>query len=500
VTIDEKTETDQAAAAALAGMQTSAPAPLADSTELQLATVSNEPTEFQCPPPTELPTVALPGESMHVVESPTAALPGAGTVLAPADRQLVVQEGTERTAPAADCSAEPNACDPPTVPRSAAPRPAPTSVPGYDLIERLGVGTYGEVWLAQDKRTGIRVAIKFLNHGGDVDWQLLQAEVKQLALLHADPGIVQLLGVELDRRPPYYVMAYAENGSLARLLESGPLPLAEALEIFEQLSAALAYVHAKGVRHCDLKPGNVLLKARKRALIADFGQSHLSSEVTPALGTFFYMAPEQADLAHQIPDTRWDVYGLGAIFFAMLTGHPPRENATARARFASITDVAERLKTYREWVQKSPRVEEHRHVRGIDRGLVEIIDRCLEVDPARRLRDAGAVLAALARRQRQRSQRPLLVFGFVAQVLLCALLGGLGFLGVQAGIRQAESSLLERLQGSDPTSAVLVSGEIEVLRTRITLLGVCLTLGVTVVLSALWGWLIWRLRRKDRTG
>src|SRR5439155_11562166 len=137
----------------------------------------------------------------------------------------------------------------------------------------------------------------------------------------------------------------------------------------------LAYVHAKGVRHCDLKPGNVLLKARKRALIADFGQAHLSSDQSPALGTFFYMAPEQADLSKQIPDTRWDVYGLGAIVYAMLTGQPPREDPRLREELARTEELSHRLLRYREWVRAAPKPQGHRRVPGMDRRLAEVIDR-----------------------------------------------------------------------------------------------------------------------------
>src|SRR5208337_3643069 len=94
--------------------------------------------------------------------------------------------------------------------------------------------------------------------------------------------------------PPYYIMTYAEHGSLAHRLDQGPMPVAEALTLFRQITYALAYVHAKGVRHCDLKPGNILLDVRDRPLVGDFGQAHLASDLSPALGTFFYMAPEQA--------------------------------------------------------------------------------------------------------------------------------------------------------------------------------------------------------------
>jgi hypothetical protein len=463
---------------------------------------TDDPTEFERPDLTEPATVVLPEAVAPAQDPPTVALPDPDMPVV-AGAAPPVQERTELmpvpepVPPTAVVEPDLEAATVADKRTAAARRVGPAKVPGYELIDRLGAGTYGEVWLAQEERTGIRVAIKFLNHDTGIEWQLIQAEVKQLALLHTDPGIVQLLDVELESRPPYYIMAYAEDGSLARRLEQGPLPLAEALDIFKQLAEALAYVHAKGVRHCDLKPGNVLLKARKRVLIADFGQSQLSSSQLPALGTFFYMAPEQADLSKQIPDTRWDVYGLGAIFYVMLTGQPPRGEVLGRDKLERITDLSERLKAYRESVQKAPKPDKHRGVAGMDRRLAEIIDRCLEVDPVRRLRDAGAVLAALTRRERLLRQRTLLVFGFVAQVLLCALVGGLGFWGVQAGIQHAEEALTDQMV-HDPAGAAVVDRTMQNLRWEMIGWGVGITVGVALMLSALWGWLIWTLRRKDR--
>lgn len=314
-------------------------------------------------------------------------------------------------------------------------------VPGYELVERLGSGSYGEVWRARDNRTGIEVAIKFLVHGAGLRWQLLQAEVKQLAMLHADPGIVQLIDMEPAATPPYYIMEYVQQGSLAHKLEKGPLPVADALKIFTQMAEALAYVHAKGVRHCDLKPANVLLDARGRARLADFGQAHLSSDASPALGTFFYMAPEQADLSKQIPDTRWDVYALGALFYTMVTGRPPREDPSIRDQLAGTEELSHRLQRYRDWVQQAPQPRNHRAVVGMDRHLAEIIDRCLALDPAHRLPDAAAVLDALERRQRLRRQRPLLAFGFVAPLLLLLVMAGLGTMMLNESIARSEQAL-----------------------------------------------------------
>src|SRR5208337_469663 len=101
------------------------------------------------------------------------------------------------------------------------------------------------------------------------------------------------------------------GGSLAQRLREGAIPAAEALPMFRRIVEAMAYVHAKGIRHCDLKPANILIDKRGRPRVADFGQAHFASDMSPALGTFFYMAPEQAQITAQEPDARWDVYALG---------------------------------------------------------------------------------------------------------------------------------------------------------------------------------------------
>jgi hypothetical protein len=347
-------------------------------------------------------------------------------------------------------------------------------LPHYEILKFLGAGTFGEVWLARDRRTGIQVAIKFFVHGSGGQWGQLQAEVQQLAELHSDPGIVQLIDVEPDAVPPYYVMAFVANGSLAQRLDRGPLPVREAIEIFRQIAEALAYVHAKGIRHCDLKPSNILLDIRGRARIADFGQAHLSSDASPALGTFFYMAPEQADLNEQIADTRWDVYALGAILFAMLTGHPPREDPKLREEIRGTADLSHRLRRYREWVQQAPPPREHRRVEGVDRLLVAIIDRCLEIDPARRLRDAGAVLEALERRRRTIRQRAMLGFGLVAPVALMLAMAALTLNGADRAIRASQDAMVTQLCRSDSVSARLAAlvveeeivNRLELLKTR----------------------------------
>ncbi len=312
-------------------------------------------------------------------------------------------------------------------------------VPGYELERLLGAGTYGEVWLARDVRTGVKVAIKFLSYAVGNRWEFLQAEIQQLALLQADPGIVRLIDVNAAASPPYYVMDYIEGESLAQRLERGPLAVGEAVALFRRLTQALAYVHARGIRHCDLKPGNVLLTARGEPMLADFGQAQLREEVSPALGTFFYMPPEQAQLEQGLPDTRWDVYALGALLYQMLVGRPPHDTPEARRRLRDAGNLAERLRVYRELITHAPPPREHYRVPGVDRHLARIIDRCLATDPARRFSSAEAVLEALQERERARARRPLVVLGGLLPTILAIGVMFFVWQGIFVALRQAEA-------------------------------------------------------------
>ena len=211
-------------------------------------------------------------------------------------------------------------------------------MPGYEPERFLGVGAYGEVWVAVERNTGRRVAIKFYAHRGGLDWSLLSREVEKLAFLFADRYVVQLLGVGWDADPPYYIMEYLEKGSLADRIAQGPVPVDEAVSLFRDVAIGLVHAHGKGVLHCDLKPANILLDQDGKPRLADFGQSRLSTEQAPALGTMFYMAPEQADL-DAVPDARWDVYALGALLYCMLTGGPPHRTGKTVDAFERTPDL-----------------------------------------------------------------------------------------------------------------------------------------------------------------
>ncbi len=332
----------------------------------------------------------------------------------------------------------------------------PAQVAGYDVQRCLGEGAYGSVWLAAEQNTGKLVAIKFYSHRGGVDWSLLNREVEKLAVLYTSRDIIGLLQVGWDADAPYYVMEYLENGSLANLLAHGALSPAEAVRIVTAVTRALKHAHKSGILHCDLKPENVLLDGDLNPRLADFGQSRLSHEQSPALGTLFYMAPEQADL-NAIPDPRWDVYALGALFYHTLCGEPPYRSAESERLIREAPTLAARLAVYRNLIARQPRPTAHRHLRDVDRRLVEIIDRCLEVDPAKRFPDADAVDRALDDRLGHRSRRPLMALLIALPLLLFLGLFPVVHKAMTAAAAAAERNLASRALESDVISARILA-------------------------------------------
>jgi len=337
------------------------------------------------------------------------------------------------------------------------PGQPPAQVPGYELERLLGEGAYGEVWVGVEKNTSRRVAIKFYAHRGGLDWSLLSREVEKLAFLFADRYVVQLIGVGWDADPAYYVMEYLERGSLAERLQNGPLPVAEAVELFREVAIGLVHAHGKGVLHCDLKPANILLDQDGKPRLADFGQSRLSHEQIPTLGTLFYMAPEQADLK-AVPEARWDVYALGALLYCTLTGNPPHRTAKEVELLDRTPGLDERLAIYRRMIRNAPPPTEHRRVPGVDRALAVIVDRCLAADPAKRYPNVQAVLDALGARAARRAFRPMMVLGAAGPFLLLSVVSVFAWQGFSIALHRSQEALTARALENNRLTALYVAG------------------------------------------
>jgi hypothetical protein len=200
----------------------------------------------------------------------------------------------------------------------------------YRILQQLGQGGFGFVYLALDTLLGEEVAIKELIPtlaGDETVLKRFLAEAKAtMRLTHEH--IVRTYTVFSEGGNYYIAMEFMAGGSLERRMqEQGALPADEAVRIAVQVCEGLRYAHQRGVVHCDLKPANILFAADGSAKVADFGIAHVSEQLLDrtwhtsagfVVGTLPYMSPEQADGVRD--DPRIDIYALGAVLYGMLAG------------------------------------------------------------------------------------------------------------------------------------------------------------------------------------
>ncbi len=340
---------------------------------------------------------------------------------------------------------------------SVEPTRPPAKIEGYSIQDFVGRGSYGEVWTAIDQKTGKRVAIKFYAQRSNSDVKQLAQEVEKLVVLAADRYVVQLLDVGWDATPPYFVMDYIDHGSLEDQINSGePVLVERAVEVFRDVATGLMHLHGKGILHCDLKPGNVLLDQDGNSRLADFGQSRLQTDNTSALGTLFFMAPEQADL-NSTPDAKWDVYGLGAVLYSMLTGRPPYFSEELKEKIQAAEKLSDRLKLYRKTLMSAKTPKAHRKVAGVDRSLADIIDRCIAANPKDRFPSAESVIDALRVRSLRQERKPLMLLGILGPLLLLTFMSGFGWYAFRQATGEAEDAIVDTSRQSNDFAAKLAA-------------------------------------------
>jgi serine/threonine-protein kinase len=275
-----------------------------------------------------------------------------------------------------------------------------TRIGPYEIAAQLGVGGMGEVYRATDTNLKRQVAIKVLPEAVAADAERLarfQREAEVLGALN-HPNIAHIHGLEKTNGTFALVMELVEGPTLADRIAQGAIPVEEALSIATQITEALEAAHEQGIIHRDLKPANIKVREDGTVKVLDFGlakaldpaASSLNASMSPTittpamtqagmiLGTAAYMSPEQA--RGRPVDKRADIWAFGAVLFEMLTAHAPFPGS----------DVVEVLGAvvHKEPVWTDLPVETPPTVRAT-------LQRCLEKDPKRRMRDIGDVRLAL---------------------------------------------------------------------------------------------------------
>jgi serine/threonine-protein kinase len=260
--------------------------------------------------------------------------------------------------------------------------PLPHAPAGYDLLDRLGSGGMGAVYLAREHAAERLVAMKFLHEPGDPSgYDRFLVEVRVLAQLD-HPGIVRVFSSDFLRVRPFFTMEYVPGGPLSRrVAEGNPLPADEAARLIRRVAEAVAAAHARGVVHRDLKPSNVLLAADGSPKVSDFGLAKRLDRDdgltvgSGALGTAAYMPPEQVSRRNGEVGAWSDVYGLGATLYHLLTGRAPFCGETGEETiFKVLSDPPVRPRALRP---------------DIPAALEAVVLKCLEKDPKDRYRSAA---------------------------------------------------------------------------------------------------------------
>lgn len=263
--------------------------------------------------------------------------------------------------------------------------------PGYDLEREIGRGGMGIVYRARDPRLKRGVAVKLLPPDlafrPDIRSRFLREAETAARLSH--PNIVPIYTVDEREGLVYFVMALVEGESVGdRLKRVGRMPIADVRRILREVAEALAYAHANGVVHRDVKPDNILLDANSgRAMVTDFGIARAASDgearltaTGAAIGTPAYMSPEQCSGDREI-DGRSDLYSLGAVAYYMITGAPP---------FTGVNTPSIMMK---QVMERPAPLHESRW--DVPNDLEQIVMRMLEKDPANRFVNGAALIAAL---------------------------------------------------------------------------------------------------------
>jgi serine/threonine protein kinase/Tfp pilus assembly protein PilF len=255
----------------------------------------------------------------------------------------------------------------------------------YELLEEVGRGGQGVVFRARQKSLNRTVALKVISLGqwaSKAHLKRFRLEAEAAARLE-HPGIVPIHEVCERDGSCYFSMKFVEGGQLDEVAKREPMPIRRAVELIAKVARTVHYAHEHGILHRDLKPGNILLDAKGEPHLTDFGLARLvesESSVTQTLdvlGTPSYMAPEQATGKNAELTSATDVYGLGAVLYQLLTGHPPFAGGTTYETIKLLLDTEPR----------PPRSLNSK----IDRELSTICLKCLEKDPQRRYASALAL-------------------------------------------------------------------------------------------------------------
>jgi serine/threonine protein kinase len=301
------------------------------------------------------------------------------------------------------------------------------SIGRYRLLQLIGEGGFGLVWMAEQvEPVSRRVALKIIKAGMDTKEVIARFEAERQALAMMDhPNIAKVLDAgATDHGRPYFVMELVKGIRITKFCDERQFTTRERLELFRDVCSAFNHAHQKGIIHRDIKPANIMVTLngdRPVVKVIDFGiakatQGRLTDQTLftrfeQFIGTPAYMSPEQAAISEVDIDTRSDIYALGVLLYELLTGRPPFDTRTlVSAGYEEMRRIIREVEppkpsTRLHTAEKERRaaLARSRHVglnelsRIVEPDLDSIVMRCLEKDRRRRYETANGLAMDVAR-------------------------------------------------------------------------------------------------------
>ncbi len=263
---------------------------------------------------------------------------------------------------------------------------AGTTIQHYRIIEKIGAGGMGEVYLAEDTRLNRRVALKFLpiHQAQDAELRIRFTREAQAAAKLDHPNIVTIHEVSEFGGNPFFAMQYIQGKSLHWYCHDEQLPISKIIPLVAQVADGLAKAHSLGVVHRDIKSSNIVVDSDFRPKILDFGLATIQggdilTKAGSTLGTVAYMSPEQVQ--GREADHRADIFSLGVVLYELLAGRTPfKRNSDGASLHAIINESPEPLSRYKA---------------DISPDLQRIVNKCLSKNPAERYQSAAELASDL---------------------------------------------------------------------------------------------------------